>query len=328
MQSRGALVAMVQGPDNKTYIVHQGDKLAGRHGQVDHAAGAGHRAGSQRSAVAREAARSPQTAAIARRTRRSDCDQGPRPVSHRRGSPARCGRASGPAAGAAAVADGAAEDHHARGSHATGASLVIEATEPVPYVATRPDPLTVLLDFRNVGAEGVANSVSREREQPDRRGGRRGGRVDRRAGLARPHHAGAAGRAPRPQRAQHRRRRLRSTRRRGSAVRTPPAARQRRRTRSRIAALGRSDSPIAALGLTRRPCRSRAGQAPPPAAPAPAQAPRQPAGQQPAAPPRRPGGSCRRRSGRDAYTGNPVSLDFQGADLRAVLRDVLRRSAG
>jgi Tfp pilus assembly protein PilP len=27
MQSRGALVAMVQGPDNKTYIVHQGDKL-------------------------------------------------------------------------------------------------------------------------------------------------------------------------------------------------------------------------------------------------------------------------------------------------------------
>jgi Tfp pilus assembly protein PilP len=27
MQSRGALVAMIQGPDKKTYIVHQGDKL-------------------------------------------------------------------------------------------------------------------------------------------------------------------------------------------------------------------------------------------------------------------------------------------------------------
>ena len=27
LQSRGTLVAMVQGPDNKTYIVHQGDKL-------------------------------------------------------------------------------------------------------------------------------------------------------------------------------------------------------------------------------------------------------------------------------------------------------------
>jgi Tfp pilus assembly protein PilP len=27
MESRGVLVAMIQGPDNKTYIVHQGDKL-------------------------------------------------------------------------------------------------------------------------------------------------------------------------------------------------------------------------------------------------------------------------------------------------------------
>lgn len=27
MQSRGAMVAMIQGPDNKTHIVHQGDKL-------------------------------------------------------------------------------------------------------------------------------------------------------------------------------------------------------------------------------------------------------------------------------------------------------------
>lgn len=27
LQSKGSLVAMIQGPDNKTYIVHQGDKL-------------------------------------------------------------------------------------------------------------------------------------------------------------------------------------------------------------------------------------------------------------------------------------------------------------
>jgi Tfp pilus assembly protein PilP len=27
LQSRNGLIAMVQGPDNKTYIVHQGDKL-------------------------------------------------------------------------------------------------------------------------------------------------------------------------------------------------------------------------------------------------------------------------------------------------------------
>lgn len=28
MQSRESLVAMIQGPDNKTYVIHQGDKLA------------------------------------------------------------------------------------------------------------------------------------------------------------------------------------------------------------------------------------------------------------------------------------------------------------
>jgi Tfp pilus assembly protein PilP len=28
LQSRGTLIAMVQGPDNKTYLIHQGDKLA------------------------------------------------------------------------------------------------------------------------------------------------------------------------------------------------------------------------------------------------------------------------------------------------------------
>lgn len=28
LQSRGGLIAMIQGPDNKTFIVHQGDKLA------------------------------------------------------------------------------------------------------------------------------------------------------------------------------------------------------------------------------------------------------------------------------------------------------------
>ena len=28
LQSRGSLIAMVQGPDNRTYIVHQGDRLA------------------------------------------------------------------------------------------------------------------------------------------------------------------------------------------------------------------------------------------------------------------------------------------------------------
>jgi len=42
---------------------------------------------------------------------------------------------------------------------AKGSSLVIEATEPVPYLASAPDVLTLLLDLHNVSGEGVANNV-------------------------------------------------------------------------------------------------------------------------------------------------------------------------
>ena len=41
-----------------------------------------------------------------------------------------------------------------------GASVLIEASEPVAYATTRPDPLTVVVDLRNVSAAGVANRVS------------------------------------------------------------------------------------------------------------------------------------------------------------------------
>ena len=51
-------------------------------------------------------------------------------------------------------------------ANAKGASLVIEATEPVAYVATAPDPLTVVLDFRNVIADGAANSVTANHTSP------------------------------------------------------------------------------------------------------------------------------------------------------------------
>jgi type IV pilus assembly protein PilQ len=47
-----------------------------------------------------------------------------------------------------------------------GASLVIEASEPVAYVATRPDALTVVVEFRNVAAEGVANSFAPNAKSP------------------------------------------------------------------------------------------------------------------------------------------------------------------
>src|SRR5947209_5683721 len=41
-----------------------------------------------------------------------------------------------------------------------GASLIVEATEPVAYVATRPDPLTVVLEFRNVDAQTVSKKLA------------------------------------------------------------------------------------------------------------------------------------------------------------------------
>src|SRR5450756_2405804 len=40
-----------------------------------------------------------------------------------------------------------------------GASVLIEASEPVAYVTARPDPLTVLVDLRNVTTAGVSNRV-------------------------------------------------------------------------------------------------------------------------------------------------------------------------
>jgi len=42
---------------------------------------------------------------------------------------------------------------------AKGSSLVIEATEPVPYLASAPDVLTLLVDLHNVSGEGVVNNV-------------------------------------------------------------------------------------------------------------------------------------------------------------------------
>jgi hypothetical protein len=49
---------------------------------------------------------------------------------------------------------------------ARSATLVIEATEPVPYVATRPDPLTVMVDFRNVDAGAVAAAAGLQARGP------------------------------------------------------------------------------------------------------------------------------------------------------------------
>ena len=47
-----------------------------------------------------------------------------------------------------------------------GASLVIEATEPLPYVATRPDPLTVVVEFRNVDGQSVTKKIAAGSKSP------------------------------------------------------------------------------------------------------------------------------------------------------------------
>ena len=107
--------------------------------------------------------------------------------------------------------------------HSKGTSLVIEATEPVAYVQSRPDPLTLLLDFRNVGAEGVANSVASTEKSAIAGVSIENRRIDGGACVPRARDALAAGRPPRAQRAQHDRRRFREAVGKGCSVRAAAA---------------------------------------------------------------------------------------------------------
>ena len=213
-----------------------------------------------------------------------------------------------------------------------GVSLTIEASEPVGYSLTRPDPVTVLVEFRNVTMAGVANSVAADAKSPIS------------AVSVEPFESmGAPAARVRVMLAQPVAHRARSDR--NSVVVefdkasgktapyvTPPAAGSAAPSAqppSQPASLAASASqavvdPIEALGLTPSASPSAKG-ASAPAAPASAvallspppsssaQAPTQPV--LPAAPPPQglPGQSRQ-------YSGHPVSLDFQGADLRAVLR--------
>ena len=216
--------------------------------------------------------------------------------------------------------------------NAKGASLVIEASEPVAYTATRPDPLTVLLDFRNVAASDVANSVVASAKspiagvsiEPTESLGRPASRV--RVALAQPvsHRirsdrntvvvdfdkaspdaapfvlppASAKGAAPDAMMALH--------------SEPAPAA-------DPIAALG-LDKPAAVPAATVKPAATAAvkpvmkvtGAA---FAAQQAQTPN-PQAQPPATEQTT---TTQTRGGRQ-FTGHPISLDFQGADLRAVLR--------
>src|SRR6267378_767557 len=215
-----------------------------------------------------------------------------------------------------------------------GASLVIEATEPVAYVQSRPDPLTLLLDFRNVGAEGVANTVAATEKSPIA-----GVSIEAAESM------GAPASRVRVALAQPVVHRIRSDRNtivvdfekpsgKGVPYVLPPAAPAKGDAPDAMMALqtgADTVDPIAALGLDSpvRPAPVAATRvtsapvAPAPKAPAAAPAAVSATMQPPAPPPQppvpvpidQPGSGTGRR-----YNGHPISLDFQGADLRAVLR--------
>jgi type IV pilus assembly protein PilQ len=216
-----------------------------------------------------------------------------------------------------------------------GASLVIEASTPVPYVATRPDPLTVLVDFRNVLAEGLGNSFASSAKGPIAS-----------VAVEPTESMGAPTSRVRVTLAQPVAYRVRSERNtivldfeKPSGKTAPyvmaPASRQ--NAPDAMKALEQqagvpqplvapAADPIAALGLDKAPpAAALPNAAVPNAATVPrtgsvAPMPQQPAAPQPPAPSPAPGQIGTQRSGQRTYTGHPVSFDFQGADLRAVLR--------
>jgi type IV pilus assembly protein PilQ len=226
---------------------------------------------------------------------------------------------------------------------ATGASLVIEASEPVAYTAMRPDPLTVLLDFRNVSAGEVANSVVANAKSPIVSVS-----VEAAESLGRP---ASRVRVTLRQPVAHRVRSDRNTvvidfdkpsPNAAPYVRPPPATNLSTPAPDAMLALQSvaAVDPIAALGLdlpaggpSAAPVFAAAYVAPSAPMflrPAPVLRPSAAAGlgmllqpQPPVpAPPPAPVMTDQvstARTGRQ-FTGHPISLDFQGADLRAVLR--------
>jgi type IV pilus secretin PilQ/predicted competence protein len=192
-----------------------------------------------------------------------------------------------------------------------GASLIIEATDPVAYIATRPDPLTVLVDVRNAVADDVTNAVAPNEKspiaavqvEPTEGSGTRGSRI--RVALMQP--VGYRVRSERNMIVVD----FDKLSEKAASFILPPAT--------------RTADPVEALGL--------GGNQP---SPAPVPASVGTATLSPATPAAQATGSITVRSSNGQatqtstvqdqpgtgrkFTGHPVSLDFQGADLRAVLR--------
>jgi type IV pilus assembly protein PilQ len=189
---------------------------------------------------------------------------------------------------------------------ARSATLVIEATEPVPYVATRPDPLTVMVDFRNVDAGAIAAAAGIQARGPIasvrvESAEALGSPVSRvRIALAQPvtHHVRAD------------RNRILIDFDRSELLNIAPPA------EARLAQpiVQTTVDPIAALGLSGKSTRPGARQAVQVFAASQAPAAQAPAAQASV------GQLLGNQAGGRTYSGNPVSLDFQQADLRAVLR--------
>jgi type IV pilus secretin PilQ/predicted competence protein len=225
-----------------------------------------------------------------------------------------------------------------------GAALVIEASEPVAYLTTRPDPLTVLVDFRNVDAEGVANLVKASPKSPIA-----GVTIEREDSLGVPM---SRVRISLALPVMHRVRSERNTvvvdfdKASANALPyvMPPASRTAPEAMEALQVPGginlpQNADPMTALGPGEQAARPRTPRPPPAPQPAPTPpllpltpqtpsignsvtdpatvlhdqaVPGQPAlgGEQKILP----------MPGARKFTGNPISLDFQGADLRAVLR--------
>jgi len=210
--------------------------------------------------------------------------------------------------------------------NAKGASLVIEASEPVAYTMSRPDPLTVLLDFRNVAAGDVANSVAADVKSPIARVS-----VEAAESLGAP---ASRVRIALSQPVAHHVRSERNTvvvdfdkpSAKAAPFVLPPA------TKSGAGAApdamlalrnAPAQDPIAALGL--ETAVGGPSAAPTPVVATAVQAPEAP--QAPAVPPATPTDQLRSGTRGRQFTGHAISLDFQGADLRAVLRTFAEISA-
>ncbi|MBP1633778.1 MAG: pilQ [Acidobacteria bacterium] len=177
----------------------------------------------------------------------------------------------------------------------SGTSVRIEASEPVAYVTTRPDPMTVLVELRHATAAGVVNRLAAPVGSVAAATAEDGVAADG-APVARVH-----------------------------LLLAGPVAHTVRAERNVIKVdIGQAPAPPASPAAPARAPAVPAATAGPaaPVAAAPAGTPTVPAPVQVPASIGPPQGNAPRQ-----YTGHPISLDFQGADLRSVLRTFSEVSA-